>query len=138
MLLLAIATSVLISFFIPTKNVDPLLQPWLDKYMLILKEECPDKGLPLQVTVKFEELKEPSIGLCGKRFTGFTLRVDSLFWLFSDDNAKFNLTAHEFGHCIMGLHHVEDPGNYMFFSYNVLTDEQIEQQVREDMRRTCK
>lgn len=131
---------ILFYIFVPIRYTVKELIPYQNEALSLIKSYCRPWQFfnPPKQIVYFDNLKYPTIGYCSRDLTGFRVVFDKKVWdrLSSDD--KFQSAFHEFGHCYLGLKHVDNPFNYMYYSdYIVPSNDEVRQQFIEDLKKKC-
>ncbi len=124
----------------PTREVDPKLVSYETDYLFKIDAYCPhgisEKEKAHRV-IKFEDLKSPTIGLCARGLFRSTLSIDKTYWMMADLVQRQALFEHEQGHCVLGLEHSDNPKSYMYFQANEITLDELNEQVKADIKRKC-
>jgi len=82
-------------------NVDPKIQVYYDRFTL-------QTGIPISnITAGFTPLSIYA-GECVYNSVSHEIRIDPTYWssIDSDDILKYQIVAHELGHCRLGLAHI--------------------------------
>lgn len=140
-LLYAVLCGYLLYTFAPIQYITAPLAPYIKEVKSIIINNCkpgryenPDHQL-----IYFRVLGETTIGACGYSdlMHGFTIEIDPVYWLISDEADRFQLIAHEMTHCMLLLPHSEDKHSYMYPFVNPLSKQEVIRQMKEILNRQC-
>lgn len=126
-------------YFVPIHYTDQALKPYKEEIVQVTQKYCGNKYYhPLHQYIYFKKLKPPTAAECVTKLNTYKILVDPTFWKYADDNYKWRIITHELGHCLLGLDHVDNPQNYMYYDDDVyLTKEIVRYQFIQDLRRRC-
>lgn len=121
-----------------TKNVDDQLKPYVNEVLSIGNEICPSRIESHSIyEIQFNDDDPKVAAYCQKRYFRFYIFVNKKHWYEETEDDRFQLLAHELGHCIFDLDHVDDPTNYMYYAMNDLKKQDVTDQMKQDMRSHC-
>ena len=134
----------LLSILVLTTNfklekIDQKLKLYYDHYMSLINSNCPklNKNQPKQIFIYFSDHKDSIIGLCSKNNYRFIVTIDNKYWSKADEAQKYQLVMHELSHCVLGIDHSSDIGNYMFPVLEDLSMNIVYEQVVQDIKNKC-
>ena len=87
-------------------GVDPIFQPYIDEYLSY-------KGAPLNyyIPMQFSDL-DGSVGVCKRWSSGERqIQIDKTYWEYLDEGERYEVIAHELGHCDLNRDHVSSFAN---------------------------
>ena len=108
-------------------GVNPAFIPYVNSYLSYKKA-----SLGYEIPIQFAKLEGDVVGLCTRWSTGYRqIEVDEEFWKGAQDLEKFELIAHEMGHCDLNRDHVDEtyedgspvsimhPNVFMLYLHNI-------------------
>ena len=125
--------------FTPINYVSAPLRPYHLEILKLTRGYCSSDQFfnPSQQLIYFNRLKGQEIGVCIVRAHSFTVQIDPIYWLTSDENAKWELMYHELAHCFLLKNHVDNPENYLYPYAVGLNKEEVTKQFIEDLKEHC-
>lgn len=121
----------------PVQYVDESLINYYKKFVSIVKKECPSLELPNQLIIETGNLSDDNIGVCVTFSFRKHITIDKFYWLTSNEQSKKQLMYHELTHCVLGLHHIESELNYMNPYIIEISEEALEEQLKQNTRGIC-
>jgi hypothetical protein len=88
-------------------GVDPIFQPYINKYIAY-------KGAPLNyyIPMQFTDLSGSTVGLCTRWSSGERqIQIDKQYWDGLDEGSRYEVIAHELGHCDLNRDHISTFAN---------------------------
>lgn len=85
-------------------GTDPVFQKYVDYYVSIKRS-----GLHTYIPIQFQDLDGTTVGLCTRWSSGERqITIDPYYWNNAlDEGEKYEVIAHELGHCDLNRDHVE-------------------------------
>lgn len=101
MIIFGIVAFILLNFNVVIPGVDSELKPYVKDFKKTVETVCkPDQyNNQSRVSIKFADLKSPTIGSCTLGADSFWIVIDKDYWNKADENLKYNLIMHELTHC---------------------------------------
>lgn len=106
----------------PPPKVDPALKPLFEQIMTHLFSRCK----PYQVNWVYDrevklvddisDIKGKAnnwIGSCSRGVIHWVIEIDKKFWLSASTHQQYEVMAHEIGHCVLKLGHIEEKNHFM-------------------------
>lgn len=123
---------------LPTKKIDDQLKPYVNEVLFIGNQICPSRiESKSSYEIQFNDDDPEIAAYCQRKYFKFYIYVNQKHWGKYNEDDKFQLIAHELGHCIFDLIHSDDPVNYMYYSMNNLKKQDVMNQMIKDMRGHC-
>lgn len=132
---------IIISFFIGVfsgiRPTAPELHDYYKEYIKIVDANCSDLDKPQKLSLSFKDLGDDEIGLCNYYVFKREIFIDKTYWGKATLTARKQLVFHELTHCILNIHHVEDPNHYMNPYLYEIPEERMIDQLKIDIRISC-
>lgn len=137
----AVMTSALITwaFFTLSQYTDPVLQPYVDDYLSLVKQSCKvnQLNLPHSRLIRFLEPGRDRAAECGFNSRYWFINVSPSYWNRIGEEDRAQLMYHELSHCILRMDHSPDPENYMYYKTTPVTKIMAQLQVLQDAKDIC-
>lgn len=130
-------SSFILFISLPFVKVDRELTPYYEEFMQIVNNECSKVKLPNQFIVEFKQLDDEEIGSCTIYLHKKEVFIDVNFWKTASSRTKKQLMFHELTHCLLGLHHVDVSGNYMYPYIEPIPENELIDQVKNNVKLFC-
>lgn len=134
-----ISILLIISNLYPYTNIDPEFIKYHNEFINIVNTYCTEDKYfnPLQTSINFGPMDRPHIGYSQRGFSRITIVIDKEHWDIADEDMRYSLLFHEQSHSVLGLDHVEDEHNYMYFAENFLPKHVVKQQLIDLLIKRC-
>lgn len=121
--------------------IDPEIKPYHDNLWQMVEELCPKKAnhwIPPRRNISIEKINDGNVvGLCQNLTFAFSITVDKTYFKYSSDTMRYEVMAHEMGHCYFGLDHVDQKNNYMAPVIQALDLVELLRQWKETIKKEC-
>lgn len=127
--------------FIPFYKIDPELSPYFNEYMVYVNKYCTEKqySIPIQRTIQIGVLGGDNIGLCAYNLINrYTITFDTNSFKIMDNDARFEIIAHEGNHFLFHVKHSMDTNNFMNPYYVNLPKDIVIKQLEIFLKEQCK
>lgn len=139
MILFVALFSLFVGINLPYQHIDVDLSPFMTKFDNTIEAKCnkfqyykPNKRL-----IVFKDLTYPLIGLCTNTILFYKIEISSSWWKYANPDDRKQLIYHEGTHCAFWEGHSSNPFNYMYAYQVSLSDEEIDRQFDEMIRKHC-
>lgn len=115
----------------------PELKDYYKDYIKILDNNCPNFDKPKKLSLSFKDLKFGELGLCNYYIFKREIFISKTYWENASLNERRQLVFHELTHCVLNIHHVNDPNHYMNPYLNLIPEKDLMDQLKIDIEVAC-